>query len=117
MTGTLRQLGLKIWRFGCLGILLGIGAVILAFAVSAWVRFSSFPPAYMELPGNRRCVLEFHHWYSGRYVLFYYEHGVCTGTVRLSGGLLTDPLAFFPGPDGNTVLSFVPGRYERRFHR
>ena len=35
---------------------------------------------------------------------FYYENGLCTGTVRLSGGLLADPLAFFPGPDANTVL-------------
>ena len=104
MMGTLRQFGLKTQRFGCPILLLSIGAVVLAVTATEWIRFSSFPPAYMELPGNRRCVLEFHHWYSGRYVLSYYESGVCTGTVRLSGGILTDPLAFFPGPDGNTVL-------------
>ena len=104
LVSALRQLGAQIRRLGCLAILLAIGGIVLAFVVTVWVKFSSFPPAYLSLPDHRRCVLEFHHWYSGRYVLSYYDNSTCIGTVRLSGGLLTDPLGFFPGPDGNTVL-------------
>ena len=89
----------------------GDGCLLIPLVVVAgyWVRISSFPAARLALSADRRCTLEFHRWYSGRCVLSCYEHGSCVGTTRLSSGWLTDPIAFFPGPDENTVLCFSWG--------
>ena len=93
-------------RFGGCGCL----AILLAVVMAAyWGRVSSFPTARVTLSANRRCTLEFHRWYSGRCVLSCYENGVCVGTTRLCTGWLTDPIAFFPGPNENTVVCFSWG--------
>jgi hypothetical protein len=76
---------------------------LCAFILAWWV-YISVPVAHLSFSKDRYCTLEFHQWSTGRCVLSYDENGVCVGTVRLHSDLLNNPIAFFPGPDGESVV-------------
>jgi len=48
----------------------------------------------------------FYQWYTGRCVLSYHEKDACVGTVLLHSDIFDNPMAFFPGPDGHSVVCF-----------
>ena len=85
--------------------LLRLFGFALAAILIAWTYFS-IPIGHLALSKDRQCKLEFHQWYTGRCILSYYENNVCVGTVRLHSDFFNNPIAFFPGPDGNSVICF-----------
>jgi hypothetical protein len=77
--------------------------MILAFA--GWI-YLSLPVAHLSLSKTQRCTLEFHRWYSGSCMLSYYENDNRAGTVKLHSDYFNNPIAFFPGRDGHSVICF-----------
>jgi len=80
-------------------------AVPFMIVLAGWIYFS-LPVAHLSFSKDRRCEMEFHQWYTGRCILSYYENDVPVGTVRLHSDFFDNPIAFFPGPDGRSVICF-----------
>jgi len=80
-------------------VLICLCGVLLA----GW-SYMSIPVAQISLSENRHCSLVFHEFLTGKCVLSYYKNNTRVGTVVLHSDLLNNPLAIFPGPDGQTVV-------------
>lgn len=80
-------------------------AYFCALYLAGWI-YVSIPVSHFSFSKDRYCKMEFHQWLTGRCVLSYYENSVCVGTVRLHSDLLNNPVAFFPGMDGESVVCF-----------
>jgi hypothetical protein len=91
-------------------------AIIVVVLLVAWWAKVSTEVAHVTFSNNRYCKLQFHQWNTGRSVLSYYENGICIGVVQLNNDLFNDPLAMFPGPDGQSVVCLSwPDTYNAAF--
>ena len=85
-------------------IMFKVLGVLVVLAIIAFWSYLSISVGRLALSKERRCELVFHEWLTGRCVLSYYENGICLGKVRLNNDIFITPQAFFPGPDGKSVV-------------